>query len=281
MSVEGNAAPSRFTVGGVIAATFSVLFRNVIRFVAIILIVAVPVIACFVGGGMLLSGDMTTNGGRINFEFNGPDSLGIPFILCVALLAGLGYLLILSALIHGTLESLAGRPVSIIGCLSAGLSALPRTFLAAFLLVVTGLLIGLMAMLFVSLLFSIFGAAALVSVASSLLVLMVFARILLFIPALMAERAGVLECFGRSQELTREHRWGLFGILLLMTMVNWIIPFASAFLSAFSPEASNALDIAFAVFFIAFLAVLIGVAFHVLRTSKEGAPVVEIAKVFD
>jgi hypothetical protein len=241
----------------------------------------VPVIGFMVGGSMLLSGDVTTTGSRINFKFGAATGFEGAFIIVSLVLGGLGYLLVLSAMIHGALESLAGRPVSIGGCLAAGLSALPRTFIAALLAIITALICGAMAMFVFSAIFSIILVGIVASIGLSLLILMICARLMLFIPAIMVERAGVLECFGRSQDLTREHRWGLFGIVLLISVVNWIVPFASAALAAVSPEASNVFNIAFGVFFIAFIAVLTGVAYHVLRTGKEGAPVGEIAKVFD
>ena len=119
------------------------------------------------------------------------------------------------------------------------------------------------------------------AVAIPALVLMVCARLMLFIPAILVERAGILDSYGRSMELTREHRWGIFGILLLITVANWIVPFGSLALSQVSPAAGGAFDIAFAVFFIALVSVLVGVVYHALRSEKEGAPVGEVAKVFD
>jgi len=224
MSIAGSSGPPRFTVGGVIATTFSVLFRNLVRFVAIILIVGVPVIGFFIGGAMLLSGELTSTGAGFDVRFSGASGFETLFVIASMLLMVLGYLLVLNALVHGTLESLSGRTASIAGSLSAGLSALPRTFFASLLVIIVGVLIGFMVMMFMGLLLSVLMLSALLSLGLSLVALMVLARILVFVPAIVAERAGVLECFGRSQELTREHRWGLFGIMLLLTAVNWVIP---------------------------------------------------------
>ncbi len=283
MSVQENpAAPGTgFAVGRVVALTFLVLFTNIIRFAAIILIVAVPVIAFFVLGSMFPTADVTAAGSGIQLQFNKPTMLSALFILVGALLAVLGYLLVVSALIHGTLESLAGRPVSIGACLSAGLSALPRVILAGLCLLVAGILIGVMLALFMSIVSSSLVFLVIFNLALSVVLLMVFARLLVFIPAIMVERAGPMDSFGRSQALTREHRWGIFAILLMITVVNWIVPFASAAMSAISPVAGDVLNIAFGVFFFALVSVLIGVTYHVLRAGKEGAPVGEVAKVFD
>ncbi|MET0249201.1 MAG: hypothetical protein ABW164_05680 [Sphingobium sp.] len=42
-------------------------------------------------------------------------------------------------------------------------------------------------------------------------------------PALVAERCGVLRAFGRSRALTKGARWKIFGLLLLVLVLVWIL----------------------------------------------------------
>jgi hypothetical protein len=284
MSADGNpAAPGAgFAVGRVVATTFTVLFENIFRFIGIIVVVGVPVAAFCGGGALLLAAEITAGPSGFNFSFHGPDALQILFMLTTLILVGLAYLLITCALIHGTLQVLAGRPISIVASLSAALSALPRVSVASLLLIIVGLLIALAAKLFLSLILSVFGAGeSIINFALTLVVLIVGARIWVFIPAIMVDRAGILDCFGRSQELTRVHRWRIFEILFLITIANWIVDFASGILSLVSPAVSGAINIASAVFSVTVFAVLAAVVYSTLRTGKEGVVIDDIAKVFD
>lgn len=60
-------------------------------------------------------------------------------------------------------------------------------------------------------------------------VLFVVPGIILFLmwsvagPALVAERCGVLGAFGRSRALTKGARWKIFGLLLLVLVLVWIV----------------------------------------------------------
>jgi uncharacterized membrane protein len=53
-------------------------------------------------------------------------------------------------------------------------------------------------------------------------------------PALVQERGGVLYAFSRSRELTRGARWKIFGILLVLLIVYWLISALSGILMLMS-----------------------------------------------
>lgn len=53
-------------------------------------------------------------------------------------------------------------------------------------------------------------------------------------PALVQERGGVLRAFSRSRELTRGARWKVFGILLVLLIVYWLISALSGILMLMS-----------------------------------------------
>lgn len=46
-------------------------------------------------------------------------------------------------------------------------------------------------------------------------------------PALVAERTGVTGALGRSRDLTRGHRWKVFGALLLLMVIYWVVSMAA------------------------------------------------------
>jgi hypothetical protein len=102
-----------------------------------------------------------------------------------------------------------------------------------------------------------------------------------FVPAIVVERAGALECFGRSMELTKGHRWGIFGILVLITVANWLISLASQALTQVAPVAGSVIDVASGLFFMALGPVLAAVGYYYLRAEKEGVAIDDVVSVFD
>lgn len=50
-------------------------------------------------------------------------------------------------------------------------------------------------------------------------------------PVLVEERCGVFGSFGESRQLTKGARWKLFGILLVVLLVYWIVSGTAALLA--------------------------------------------------
>ncbi len=286
MAMDGNSAAGapRFTVGGTITASLSAVFANILRFLAIILVIGVPVTVLIVLGSMIMIGGAAI---ERNVEItlgNAGSTLQILFIFFAIFLGMLAYFLIQAALTHGTLQHLRGQRASIGACISSGFAALPRVFLASLILtVIAGLAVFLLFFVLQGL-FSDGGGAAV----GIILMLILFAVILyavvliwVFVPAIVVERAGALECFGRSMELTKGHRWGIFAILLLVGAANWVISLLSQFLSEVAPVAGGVIDIASGLFFLAFGSVIAAVGYYYLRAEKEGVQIDDLAGVFD
>lgn len=59
------------------------------------------------------------------------------------------------------------------------------------------------------------------------------------VPALVEERRGVFGSFGRSRELTRGARWKVFGILLVVLVVYWLLSAASGIFMVNSTDFTN------------------------------------------
>jgi hypothetical protein len=273
----------RFTVGGVISAGLSVVFAYLFRFLAIILAAGLPLILLLGIGMAVLWAGAVSSGPGLNVKFEGDATAGqILFVILAAFLLLLIYFLIQSALTYGTLQHLRGRPVAIGACFSHGFNALPRVLLASILLVLGLFVVGGAAALIFGLVVGGFGLGGiLVGVAFGAGFLYVITLLWLFVPAIVVERAGAIECFGRSMELTKGHRWGIFGILVLVTIANWVISFASQALTEVAPAAGSVIDIASGLFFLALSPVLAAVGYYYLRAEKEGVAIDDVVRVFD
>jgi hypothetical protein len=102
------------------------------------------------------------------------------------------------------------------------------------------------------------------------------------LPACLAERLGPWTSLRRSRELTKGHRWKVFALTLLlfigslgsMFVVPWL--FAAAGLIA-----GSAVKLMWNGLWVAFSAVLLVVTYHDLRVAKEGTDIERLAVVFD
>jgi hypothetical protein len=111
------------------------------------------------------------------------------------------------------------------------------------------------------------------------------------IPACVVERPGVTASLGRSVTLTKGNRWRLFGIIVILMLVNWgisllsnvvTVPLASFGASAATKAIAGGLvGIVTTGLYTALNAVMAAVAYHDLRVAKEGIGINEIAAVFD
>jgi len=179
--------PAKLDIGGVIRNTFEVLGRNLPAFLgAAVLLVGVPgaISSAWFAG--------TVHAGQI---FS--PALGVTGLVGVVTSA-----ILQAALIYGTVQDRTGGRASIGDCLSSGL----RSF---FPLIVVSILFGV----------------ALVAGFVLLIVpgVMMACAWIVAVPALVAERTGVLGAFGRSAELTRGNRWRIFGLFVLWLLAVWAV----------------------------------------------------------
>lgn len=287
MAMDGNAAGApRFSVGTVISTSLSVLFANIWSFLLIILGVGVPAVVLIGGASMVMAASVARSGagaGGANVGLQGFGGTQVLFVIFIAVLAMLAYLLIQAAVTYGTLQSLRGRKAGIGACISNALSALPRVFLAALIFSVTMAVVGGVLVSAVSAIVP--GGAIAAGILAGLAIGAVFVAVVVllwvFVPAIVVERAGPIACFERSMALTKGRRWGIFGILALVAVSNWVISLLGQLLGQIAPVASGVIDIAAALFFMALSAVLAAVGYYYLRAEKEGVAIDEVVTVFD
>ncbi|HUH84521.1 MAG TPA: hypothetical protein VLX85_07910, partial [Stellaceae bacterium] len=100
------------------------------------------------------------------------------------------------------------------------------------------------------------------------------------LPACLIERLGPMESLTRSSFLTRGHRWKVFGIWMLVVVVQSVVQqvLQGALGSGILATAAYGLWLVLSE---AYQAIVVAVLYHDLRVAKEGIDVERIAAVFE
>jgi uncharacterized membrane protein len=116
--------------------------------------------------------------------------------------------------------------------------------------------------------------------------IIVFCMLYVAVPVCVVERGGIFECLGRSSQLTKGHRWAIFGILVLVAIVNSV---GNGILNILGSRLGLGADVHLIVAIVQFVwqaavtsfsGVLAAVIYHDLRVDKEGVDTEKIAAVF-
>ena len=246
----------QFEVGKVLSRAIQITLSKFVPLVTIALMIYGPVIVLMAlvtaGGGtetVAIAPGQEMTIPRTNFAAQG-------FVTILAILA---QFIVTAALTYAVFQSLRRREIQVSDSIKEGFKrALP--VLAVSILV--GLCIGLGAMLFV--------------VPGLILMCVLYVAV----PAVVVERPGVIGAMSRSAELTKGNRWSIFVLVLVFMGLGLLIQllFGSLALSGFIGMIIVQL--------ITMVLSLFGsvsqvVAYHDLRTAKEGISTDEIAAVFD
>jgi uncharacterized membrane protein len=116
-------------------------------------------------------------------------------------------------------------------------------------------------------------------------------------PVCVVEQLGPFRSMGRSRELTKGHRWKLFGLVLLILIPALIfgaivgavmVAATGGFLAAVTTMSitmattlGQIVNLIWSAIWTAFYAIVIVVTYHDLRVAKEGIDTDQIAAVFD
>lgn len=262
-----GASGAQLDIGRVISRTFSTLGANVAPFFLLSLIFAgLPNVAVGYLVQQFFLPWFYANSDPANLGWQG---LLLQFGVTLVLLLP-AYILI-GALTHGSIVYLNGGRATIGDCLGTGLKlSLPLLGLG----LLTTLGIGLFMLLLI-----VPG-------------IMAATRWAVAAPALVVERTGVMDAFGRSEELVRGSRWRIFWLIVIWFIASFGIQVVvESALSSVMVWALTLGDYAFLVIFgitgiYSAISSMIGAAgtaslYYELRTIKEGATSEELAKVFD
>jgi hypothetical protein len=235
-------AESDFRVGSVLSRSASVLSRHFLTFFIVTLIACLP--------GFLLTNMQTI------VPTDHPEALSALLGLVLLIMLGaLGQAVIL----HAVFQDIRCRPVRLAESVNVGLHRiLPIVGLEFFvsflillgliLLIIPGLILGMM--WFVGL------------------------------QACVVERLGPWTSLRRSRELTRGHRWKVFGLACLLLIPSFgssLIKWAAVV----GPIVGLIGGLIWTVIWAAFASVVTTVTYHDLRVVKEGTDIEQIAAVFD
>jgi hypothetical protein len=244
ISAAAPATPGEFRVGQVLSKTATLLSRHFLIFFVVALVAGLP--------RLLWTGvDAETAN---NFPW-GRFLVGLILFLVLNTLAQ-------AVILYGAFQAMRGRPVNLSECLRVGLG---RFF------PIVGLVICAYLAIWIGLIF--------------LIVPGVILGIMWYVgtPVCVVEQKGPLASLGRSSELTKGHRWKLFGMVLLLLIVAAIVGgIIGALLGLTGSTILVALGtLAWTGIWGAFYAIFGVVTYHDLRVAKEGVDTNEIASVFD
>lgn len=182
----------KLDIARVLGETFQVIGRNIVTFAILGLVLSglpTGVLAFLQAGWLRSQGDLTS------------------LVMSPAYFANVGYGVLVSlittailqgALIYATVQDMNGQKPAVGEALATGL----RNFLG---LIIVSILFGLAV---------VFGFVLLIVPG-----IMIATAWCVAVPSLVAERRGVFDSFSRAAELTRGHRWRIFGLFVLL----WII----------------------------------------------------------
>lgn len=247
-------------VGAIISSTFSILFSN---FVKVILLAFVGSVVSLLLNALFLGFDAAIGVADPDFTTGSWAIFGFAFS---SLLNIVIYGLVTALLIQLAYDARLGRSNSL-GTYFKG--ALPAIVPIAVLSIAIGIL-------------SALGALALIVGA-----LWVYAVFYVTAPVAVIERGG-FGSMGRSAELTKEYRWPIVGLFLIVSILALVIQAVGGFVVTAAAGPSTAMVLVGGLLLslsIAFGYAIGGIAtaliYARLREIKEGIDVDQIASVFD
>jgi hypothetical protein len=255
-SMTDPALPARFaegdfSVGRVLNRTFSVFVRNFLTFFIVTAVASLPTLLLLHAPSVVTqvsSGWDTARGVVLGF---------LAFFVGIVL-----YTLSQAVILYGAFQDMRGRPVSLTESLAVGL----RRFFP-----IVGLAI--------SMTFCLMLGIILLIVPGLMLMVMWFVAT----PACVVERLGPFRSMRRSADLTRGHRWKVFGLMLVVFIVSGVVsPTLEAAMRAVGGSTMVLIGtLIWNGIWGAFYAITAVVAYHDLRVAKEGIDIEQIAAIFD
>src|SRR5712692_8196376 len=244
-SVSTRFTESDFRVGRVLNRTASVFSRNFLTFFIVTAVASLP----------LLLFKSPTETGSVSGQ-------AIALFFVGLFLAVILYTLSQAIVLYGAFQDMRGRPVNLGESLQVGLN---RFFAIVGLAIVMGILAMLGFMLLI--------------VPGLILLTMWFVAT----PVCVVERLGPNASLRRSSQLTKGHRWKIFGLMLVLLIISMAVtPTIEYALAAIGGSMLSLIgNVIWNGVWGAFYAISVVVTYHDLRVAKEGIDIEQIAAVFD
>ena len=249
-SLTARFTESEFRVGRVLNRTSSVLSRNFLIFFVVTAVAHLPALLFFKSTTM----NANASGSEIAVAF----SMMIGGLLLMIVLSTLSQAIVL----YGAFQNMRGREVSLSESLQVGLRRFFPIIGLAFLVTLLGMLAAIALIFPAFILFTMWFVAT---------------------PVCVVEQLGPWASMRRSRELTKGHRWKIFGLFVLMIIISAVA--GSTIQAAFTAMGGTPLalvgDVLWNGVWGAFYAIAVVVTYHDLRAAKEGIDIDQIAAVFD
>jgi hypothetical protein len=250
-SLPARFSESDFRVGRVLNRTASVLSRNFLTFFVVTAVAHLPTLLLFKG---------STSAGAA-------ASAGEIIQSVIVILLGFVLMIVLSTLsqaivLYGAFQDMRGRQVSLTESLQVGL----RRFFPIIGLAISMTLLGVLA-----------------AIAFIIPAFILFTMWFVATPACVVEQLGPSNSMRRSSQLTKGHRWKIFGLMLLLIIASGVASQTiTVALTAIGGEPLALIgDVLWNGVWGAFYAISVVVTYHDLRVAKEGIDIEQIAAVFD
>lgn len=262
-TIAARADSAAFSIGRVISRTFGAVGSNFITFFVIALVARLPIAAAAIYTGPVSQIGMTPQQVLANALAPRVLMVTVP----AGILTGVLSLVLQASVVRGTLTSLNGQRASFIACLATGFG-LMLPVLGVGILVSLGALLGFLLLIVPG--------------------IMLFLRWAVAIPVRVAEGPGILNAMGRSAELTKGHRWAIFGtfvvIVLISIGIGMVVGIVGGIAMVSARQQAVIINVAVTSLGAAIGAVLSAAAiasiYYELRTIKEGAGPEQLAAVF-
>jgi len=249
-SLTARFTESEFRVGRVLNRTSSVLSRNFLIFFVVTAVAHLPALLFFKSTTM----SANASGTEIAVAF----SMMIGGLLLMIVLSTLSQAIVL----YGAFQNMRGREVSLSESLQVGLRRFFPIIGLAFLVTLLGMLAAIALIFPAFILFTMWFVAT---------------------PVCVVEQLGPWASMRRSRELTKGHRWKIFGLFVLLIIISAVA--GSTIQAAFTAMGGTPLalvgDVLWNGVWGAFYAIAVVVTYHDLRAAKEGIDIDQIAAVFD
>ena len=243
---SGRSAGGRFEVGELLSEVFATYFGNFVPFALVTGLALLPM--------LVVSARMA----RVR------NLQQLPLLLLGVLLAGMiGQQVATGAVTFGVLQEMRRREASIVDCLRQALTVLLPIIGVAFLAGIATA-VGLMACIIPGLILAVMFAVA--------------------VPVAVEERPGIVAALRRSAELTTGFRWQVFGVLVILGVLQLGLSFVVSAMTAAIPAArsfATLVSAALQVVTTGLGATATAVMYYRLRSVKESVDVREIVSVFD
>jgi uncharacterized membrane protein len=263
------ATPSAFSIAQVINRTFGAIGRNFVTFFLLSVVAVSPLfVTRFFSPLAQTSFNANASPSQVMTQlFSNPQYVAI-FVVSIFVYVAFAFVL-QAALAYGTVADLNGRRASFGACLSTGLSVFLPMIGVAF-LVALGVWLGLILLIVPG--------------------IMLAMRWIVAAPARVMEGPGILKAMGRSAELTRGHRWPIFGLVIIFFLAeiafSAVVGVFTGVAALTAAAAATTVTLASIVNWLVsaivtmFSAVGIASIYYELRSSKEGIGPEHLAAVF-